>query len=213
MSDMQSIMALILDRLETKNQVRDETLKRSRQLIRTCGLVTRAVHRHEFEEARRLLQEARQRAEEMVVPLAEHPDLYHAGYTGDALKEWVEAECLYAIVQGDALPTPTSLNVPDRVYLGGLAEAATELRRHILDLMRNDHLPKAEALLGWMDEIYDALILVDYPDALTGGLRRAVDILRGVLERTRGDMTLTLQHRRLIQALEEEEEARKPPDP
>ena len=204
MANIQDIIVTVLDQLETKNQVRDETLKRSRQLIRTCGLVTRAIHRHEFDDAYALLQKARQQAEEMVTPLVEHPDLYHTGYTGDALKEWVEAECLYAIVRDE--PLPRTLDVPERVYLGGLAEAATELRRHILDLMRNGHLERAEALLGWMDDIYDALILVDYPDALTGGLRRSVDILRSVLERTRGDMTLTLQHQRLIAALEKGEE-------
>ncbi len=201
MDGLQETIERILSRLETKNRVRDETLQRSRTLIRTCGLITRAVHRHQFDEAQRLLDEARKQAQALVQPLAEHADLYFTGYTSDALKEWVEAETLLAFVMGRPLPTPESMNVPDHVYLGGLAEAATELRRHILDLMRKQELQRAELLLSYMEDIYDTLILVDYPDAITGGLRRQVDILRGVLERTRGDLTLTLQHDRLTRAL------------
>ncbi len=207
MNNVRSIIEGIIARLDIKNRVRDETLQRSRQLIRTCSLVTRAIHRHAFDEARDLLVEARGRAREMLEPLAEHPDLYYTGYTGDALKEWVEAETLYAIVTGSELPTPEALGVPDASYLGGLAEAATELRRHILDLMRHQRLEEAEHLLNWMDEIYDALILVSYPDAITGNLRRQVDVLRGVLERTRGDLTLTWEHERLRQALETVEQS------
>ena len=202
-NDLGTTIQQIIGRLDVKNQVRDETLQRSRQLIRTCSLVTRAIHRHAFEEARELLAQARAQAQEMVAPLAEHPDLYYTGYTADALKEWVEAEVLYAIVAGEALPTPEDLQVPDAAYLGGLAEAATELRRHILDLMRHQRLQEAEHLLNWMDEIYDNLILVSYPDAITGNLRRQVDILRSVLERTRGDLTLTWEHERLRTALQE----------
>ncbi len=205
MASVQDIVERILDRLDVKNQVRDETLQRSRELIRTCALVTRAIHRHEFDRAADLLAQAREQAHAMRAPLNEHPDLYYTGYTTDALKEWVEAEVLFAIVQDRPLPTPESLDVPDGTYLGGLAEAATELRRHILDLMREQRLEEAEALLRWMDDIYDALILVDYPDAITGGLRRAVDVLRGVLERTRGDLTLTQQHQRLTEALQRAE--------
>ena len=191
----------IIERLEIKNQVRDETLQRSRRLIRTCNLVTRAIHRHALDEARELLTQARDQARDLVTPLSEHPDLYYTGYTNDALKEWVEAEVLFAIVAGEEVPTPEHLNVPDAAYLGGLAEAATELRRHILDLMRHQRLAEAETLLNWMDDIYDNLILISYPDAITGNLRRQVDVLRGVLERTRGDLTLTWEHERLRAAL------------
>ncbi len=206
MTGIQAIVERILERLEVKNQVRDETLQRSRELIRTCALVTRAIHRQSWDDARSLLAQARSQARAMVASLQGHPDLFYTGYTGDALKEWVEAEVLYAIVVGETLPTPESLRVPDGVYLGGVAEAATELRRHILDLMRHGRLEDAERLLTWMDDIYDALILVDYPDAITGGLRRAVDVLRGVLERTRGDLTLSWQHQRLTIALRNAEQ-------
>ncbi len=202
MNTIRATIEDIIGRLDIKNQVRDQTLQRSRLLIRTCNLITRAIHRHAFDEARDLLAQARAQARDMITPLEEHPDLYYTGYTGDALKEWVEAEVLYAIVAGEAIPTPEHMGVPDSSYLGGLAEAATELRRHILDLMRHQRLDEAERLLNWMDDIYDALILVSYPDAITGNLRRQVDVLRSVLERTRGDLTLTLEHERLRIALE-----------
>lgn len=207
MTDIQCIVEAVLSRMEVKNQVRDETLRRSRELIRTCALAIRAIHRHAFADARDLIHQAREQATTMITPLQEHPDLYYTGYTSDALKEWVEAEVLYAIIAGHPLPTPESLHVPDSAYLGGMAEAATELRRHILNLLREGHLEEAETLLEWMDDIYDGLVLVDYPDAITGGLRRSVDVLRSVLERTRGDMTLMLQQHRLTQALQAAERA------
>ena len=84
----------------------------------------------------------------------------------------------------------------------GLAEAASELRRHLLDRLRDGDLEQGEQLLARMDDVYDALVVVDVPDALTGGLRRTLDALRAVLERTRGDVTTTVLQVRLQRALE-----------
>jgi translin len=133
--------------------------------------------------------------------VADYPDLYYSGYTQDALKEVVEAHVTYALVRGEALPTPVSLDVEHATYLNGLAEAATELRRQILDILRQGHSDEAERLLEAMDALYDMLITFDFPDAITGGLRRRVDTVRGVLERTRGDVTNSLRQQQLRAAL------------
>jgi len=93
--------------------------------------------------------------------------------------------------------------VTNPAYLNGLCEAASELRRRSLDEMRRGDLSEAERLLEVMDEVYNVLNTFDFPNAITGGLRRRVDQLRGVLERTRGDLTSALRQERLIQALEE----------
>lgn len=183
------------------NDLRDETLRLSRALVRACANAIRAIHRHEWTEAEELLCEARADAKIMVEPLTDHPSLYHAGYTQDALKELVEAHVVYAIVHGAALPLPADLYVTGATYLRGLSEAATEMRRFVLDLMRQGKVLEAEPYLAHMDEIYSQLITIDFPDAITDGLRRHTDVLRGVLERTRGDLTLAIRQDQMRQAL------------
>ena len=203
MDNLDPIIESIRATLNAKNAARDATLARSRELIRLCALSIRATHRKEFDEAERLLDEARASAAHMKAAIADHPDLYHTGYTQDALKEVVEAAVLFAIVRGQSLPTPEKMGVEAAAYLNGLAEAASELRRHALDVIRQDRTAEAERLLTAMNEIYDELVTMDFPDAITGGLRRTTDVLRGVLERTRGDLTTTLQQEKLKTALEE----------
>ncbi len=201
MPELTSIMDAIRGELTAKNAVRDLTLGRSRELIRFCALSIRAIHRHEWDEATTLLKTAREAAAVMSADLAGYADLYDAGYTQDALKEVVEAHTLFAVVRGEALPGPTELGIPAAAYLNGLAEAASELRRFILDLIRLDRTAEGEPYLAVMDEVYSHLVTMDFPDALTGGLRRTTDALRGVLERTRGDLTVALRQEELQAAL------------
>ncbi len=202
MDNLNAIIDSIRRDFDARNEARDQALKRSRDLIRHCSLSIRACHRHEFDKARELLVQVDALAAQMSADLAAYPDLYYAGYTRDALKEVVEAHLVYALIHHDPLPTPEALNVPSSVYLGGLAEAATEMRRFILDLIRQDRLDEAEAYFVKMDEIYSVLVTIDFPDALTGGLRRQTDIVRGVTERTRGDLTVAVRQRRLERALQ-----------
>lgn len=194
-----------------KNAARDRALARSRELIRLCAESIRAIHRREWEAAEGKLVAARAAADNLRGVVAGYPDLNRAGYTQDALKEVVEAFATAAIIRNQPLPAPDDLAVDGDTYLNGLAEAATELRRFILDILRREDggddasVAEAERLLGWMDAIYDQLVTFDFPDAITGDLRRRTDIVRGVLERTRGDLTTTLQGQRLQAALRQTE--------
>jgi translin len=189
--------------LNERNAARDRALSQSRELIRRCAECIRAIHRHEWENASARLEAIDREAEAMRATTAPYPDLTHAGYTQDALKERVEAHLTYAMVRALPLPTPAALEAESATYLNGLAEAASELRRFILDIMRREetHSADAERLLNWMDAVYDHLITFDFPDAITSGLRRATDVLRGVLERTRGDLTTSLRQQQLQDAL------------
>jgi translin len=201
LSRLDAVAEAIRKTFEAKNAARDAAINQSRTLIRYCANAIRAVHRHEWDVAQERLETARQAANEMRAQVASYPDLYHSGYTQDALKEYVEAYLTYALVRDEELPTPESLGVEQATYLNGLAEAATELRRQILDIVRQGHSDEAERLLEAMDLIYDTLITFDFPEAITGGLRRRVDAVRGVLERTRGDVTTSLRQQQLREAL------------
>jgi translin len=202
MPELPQIIEDIRAEFTTKNAVRDATLGRSRELIRYCALSIRAIHRHEWEEAENLLNTARLAAGVMAADLAQYGDLYEAGYTQDALKELVEAHTLYAMVRGRPIPAPAELRTPSAAYLNGLAEAASELRRFILDLIRLGRTREGEPYLAIMDDVYIHLVTMDFPDALTGGLRRTTDMLRGVLERTRGDLTVAVRQEELEAAMQ-----------
>lgn len=160
------------------------------------------MHRHEVEEAARLRGEAAAALTEAQSAVHPFPAVAFAGFLHDAEKEYAEAVLTAALVAGVALPGPAEVGVTVPAWLNGIAEAASELRRHLLDRLRGGDLAEAERLLNEMDAVYDLLVTVDYPDALTGGLRRTTDALRAVLERTRSDLTLTLVQSRLHAALQ-----------
>lgn len=206
MKNLETIAEKIRADFEAKNKVRDETLRLSRELIRRCANAIRATHRGEFENAVELLATAQALTSEMADGVANYPDLYHTGYTQDALKEFAEANITYALITDRPLPDPDELGVEYAAYLNGLGEAAGELRRHVLDLIRHGELERGEEILSMMDDIYGVLVTIDFPNAVTGGLRRTTDMVRGVLERTRGDLTMSLRQERLQQALRDFEE-------
>jgi len=189
--------------LERRNAARDQAIALSRQLIRGCSESIRALHRRDLAGADAKLEEVSAGAAELKSVVGAYPDLYYTGYTQDALKEVAEAYIARAIISGRALPSAGELDIESATYLKGLGEAATELRRFILDILRReeDHSREAERLLNIMDEIYDQLVTFDFPDALTRGLRRQTDVVRGVLERTRGDLTQSLRQQKLQDAL------------
>ena len=202
MDQLEAIGDRIRENMEETNAARDLAYQRSRELTRLCARTIRAIHREEWDLANELTGEASAAAEAMVNGVEAYPELYHAGYTQDSLKEYVEAQLTYALVRDRPLPPPQELNVPGNTWLNGLAEAATELRRRILDIIRHGHSEEVEQLLDKMDEIYMILVTFDFSDSITGGLRRRTDVLRSVLERTRGDVTTSLRRSELERALE-----------
>jgi translin len=201
MHKLEDIAEQIRRSFDDKTAARDKALAQARALTRACALAIRAVHRGETEVMQARLAEARKLAEALRGELAQYPDLYYAGYTQDALKEYAEAGITCALIQRQPLPTPDELGVIQPTYLNGLAEAVGELRRRCLDILRHGYSDDAEDLLGHMDDIYSVLVTMDYPDAITNGLRRQTDVARSILERTRGDITFSLRGEHLARSL------------
>lgn len=210
-ASLQAIESATRQEFDVKNAARERALVESRALIRTCANAVRAVHRHEFDQAADLLQQAGAASARLAAELRDYQDLYWTGYVQDAHKEYVEAVATYRAVRGEPLPTPAELGVAAAPFLNGLGEAVGELRRYVLDRLRRDEVDGSESLLEIMDEIYSLLVTMDYPEALTGGLRRTTDNVRGILERTRGDLTLALRQRELAAALRQLEARLSPP--
>ena len=190
-------------RMDGMHQVREQALRHCRSMIQTSAKCIRHVHRRQFREAADLLAEARLTSAAARSEMEDYPELMYAGYLQDAEKEMVEAAVLLAWVGPDPwVGADLASTVGPTSYLNGLGEAASECRRYVLDEMRKGETAVAERLLGRMEAVYDDLITFDYPDALTGGLRRTCDALRAVVERTRSDLTMTTVQRELLAELQ-----------
>lgn len=190
-----------IDYFTLKHAARERALPKSRAAIRYCANSIRATHRQEFQNAEGLIAQAAALLVEMEQDLSNHLDIYHAGFVHDAQKEYTEAITFFSLAQHRPLPTPAEISVGYAAYLNGLAEAVGELRRYVLDQLRHGNFAGCETFLGYMDEIYAVLISVDFPDAITSGLRRTTDATRGILEKTRGDLTTAVSQAQLQQSM------------
>ncbi len=203
MAGLEDICAKIRDEFERLDATREEALATSRRIIRNAATVIKHVHRAQFEQAAELLRETTQMATELIDRLESFPTIFAAGFVQDALKEWAEAMITACVVRGEELPDPDEAGLPYGPYGTGRAEVVGELRRHVLDLVREQDPGRAEPMLATMDDIYHAIVTFDYPDAVTQGLRHRTDAARGLVERTRGDLTNALQQARLERRLAE----------
>ena len=201
MQKLDQIAESIRKDFDEQTAARDQALAQARALTRECALAIRAVHREESDVMQAHLDEAARLANALRVGLDPYPDLFHTGYTQDALKEFAEANITCALIRHQSLPTPAELGIIPHTYLNGLAEVIGELRRRILDILRHGYSQEVELLLAHMDEIFSVLVTMDYPDAITYGLRRQTDVARSIIERTRGDITFSLRGEHLERSI------------
>ncbi|MFC1986601.1 haloacid dehalogenase [Chloroflexota bacterium] len=200
--NLDSIAEQIRLSLSAKDAAREKALPLCRETIRYCSQAIRAVHRQEFDQAKHLLGAARKLLSDAGQALTDGSELRNTGFLRDAQKEFAEGSITLALVTGKPPPIPGELGVDPAAYLNGMGEAVGEVRRYLLDSMRKGDLSRGEELLSAMDDIYNVLVTMDFPDAITGGLRRTTDMVRGVLEKTRSDLTLVMRQKDLEKRLE-----------
>ena len=200
--DLEAMEHAVRAELDAKHAVREMALKNCRQVIRSSANAIRALHRNEADRARELMDEVRVLIDETAAPLADHRDIYYAGFFYDAVKEYAEAELTAALLASDPLPLPADLGLDAVPYLKGLGEAVGEMRRRLLDQLRTGELVAAEATFRDMETVQDLLQALDYPDGMTAGLRRTTDVARSLIERSRADLTTTIVQERLRARLE-----------
>jgi translin len=196
---LEEISARIRENFEAKDSIREEGLKVSREVVRECRTASFALHGQDLKKADENIKKAGKALEKLEVLLEGHADIYHAGFVEHAQQEYSEVSVLSSLLKdgGDKLPSPEELKVGYAAYLNGLGDVVGELRRHVLDLIREESLEKAEVFLGIMENIHAVLMDFDYPDAITRGLRRKTDISRSVIEKTRGDVVNALGQKKL----------------
>jgi len=200
--NLDSIANQIRQNFLAKDAAREKALPLCREVIRYCSKAIRTVHRQEFSQAKELLKSARNLLDKIKQIAAEHNELSYTGLVRDAQKEFAEGSITLALITGKRLPEPDELRVDYAAYLNGLGEAVGELRRYLLDSMRRGDLSRGEELLSVMDDIYTTLATMDFPEAVTGGLRRTTDMVRGTLERTRSDLILAIRQKALEEKLD-----------
>jgi len=212
-NDLADISSHAVESLTLRNQAREQALPASREVIRFSANAIRAVHRGDYDDAQALLARAAKRLEDTEAIREVAPEIYFAGFMTDARKEYTEANVTLAVLSGKKLPNPQDLGVEPSTFLNGMAEVIGEVRRYILDSLRRDSFENCQEYMDIMDEIYSILVTVDFPEAVTGGLRHSTDQMRGVLERTRGDLTMALrQHKLEAQLARWERRQSKPSD-
>ncbi|MFP3879881.1 MAG: haloacid dehalogenase [Dehalococcoidia bacterium] len=195
--DLEMVGAELRPQFAGEDEAREKALRSCRQAIRYSSAAIRAIHRQEHEEAGQLLDSAYELLRELNRDLAEHGRLLYAGFVHDAQKEFAEGCITLALVGRKELPRPETLGISNASYLDGLGESVGELRRYILDSMRREDFSRCEELLAIMDATYGVLVSMDFPELLAHGLKRTTDVVRGIIERTRGDLTVSLRQRRL----------------
>ena len=196
-----AVSAKALEAFSKKHSAREQGLRISRQVIQLSANAIRAVHRGEFERAQKLIAEGKTHLAESIPILETNPEIYHAGFLADARKEFSEANITLALLSGGSLPQPEDIGVDVGAYLKGLGDAAGEMRRYILDSLRKDDWSRCEEIMEVMDEVYGLLVTIDFPEGVTSGLRHTTDMVRGTLERTRGDFTMAMRQRSLEKKL------------
>ncbi len=200
-SDLSRIETAARAELDPKFKARETAIGNGRNIIRSSANAIRSIHRGELDKARDLMGNAHELLAESTAALDGHPDV-NVGILNDAAKEYAEARLYMALSQGEDLPMADDLGMRMAPYLNGLGEAVGELRRRLLDKLRAAELDEAERILTMMDDVVDLLASIDYPDGMTGGLRRTTDVSRSLVERSRADLTSTIVQERLRRDLE-----------
>ena len=203
MRGMKEICDHIRVRFDEMDRAREHSLGISRRIIRNSGDAIKAIHREEWDRADELVRETGDLVKQVNDLLSDKPDIYYSGYVGNAQTEYAEVSVLSAVLRDTTIPTPHELGIDDAAYLNGIGDVVGELRRHILDLIRKGRPAEGEKYLDVMDEFYTEMMSIDYPDAITHGLRKKTDVARSLIERTRGDLTNALQVKDLKNAMEQ----------
>ena len=205
---LSEIAAEAIEQFTVRNGYREQALAISREVIRFSANAIRTVHRGQFDEARGIIDQAAARLKETEAIRKDNPEIYFAGFLADARKEFSEANITLAVISGSDIPSHTDLGIDPSSFLNGMAEVIGEVRRYILDALRRDSFEGCQDMMDVMDEIYGILVTVDFPEGVTGGLRHSTDQMRGVLERTRGDLTMALRQSKLEMQLAQWEDRR-----
>jgi translin len=196
MKNLEKIIDKIEKSIDDKDRIREKALRHSREIIINCRKAIQLIHQGQTEKAKMHLRKASAKLASLYDITGNYPELFHAGYVENAAQEFVEAKCLLNIIQGKNLPDPDKLQTTYSSYLLGLCDVVGELRRKSLDSILVGSAEEANKYLKLMENIYDAIIKFDYPSSLVP-IKRKQDQVRGIIEKTRGELAVASCERRI----------------
>jgi translin len=196
MKNLDKIVDKIEKSIDNKDKIREQALRSSREIIIGCRKAIQHIHQDLMNDAKTNIKKASIKLQELYNLTEDYPELYHAGFVENAAQELVEAHCLYNIMKGKDLPDPDKLQTTYSSYLLGLCDLVGELRRTALDSIRSGNTKEADKCLNMMEEIYDVIIRFDYPSGLIP-IKKKQDMVRGLIERTRGELAVASCERRI----------------
>ncbi|MFX1410484.1 MAG: hypothetical protein ACFFA6_09035 [Promethearchaeota archaeon] len=189
---LKNIFSELTESLDKLDHDREKILKMSRIIIRDCSIAIKNIHRKEFEQYEEKIQSVKNNHEKLELLVNKNPGIFYK-YLKTPEQEYAEAVSFYSIILKKDLPSPIEMKIDPLNYALGLADVVGELRRYALDNIRNSQVKELNKTLESMDEIYSNLFSIDYPSGLTQDLRQKTDRARSIIEKTRGDISISLQ--------------------
>ncbi len=199
MENLEEIGAELEAYLDEKERVREETLRVSREILKLSARTIAAMHRGAFVDGDvlRIIDLCKQLKKD----LRDHKDMWHSGAVANSLQEAAEAAIVHALLKNERLPHPDDLAVTYPAYLLGLCDAVGELRRFALTALKDGRTDDAEMYLERMDRIFAVISQYHYPKAIVP-VKVKQDQARGIIERTRGDVALSIAGNRTADRIE-----------
>lgn len=201
--ELEGFLDSIREEIEQDDHIRESALQLSRTAVRKCSESIKMSHRGNFEAASALVEEAYSIISEAQAEVAKSAFISKSRILDIAYQELAEAvNVLHILEKGEAVPA-VEYNIPSRDYLTGLADTIGELRRAVLESLRNGRTERGVTLLAMMESIYEGLNSFDFPNALIPDLRRKSDVARTLIERTRADVTTAVRQDKLMHEIRE----------
>ena len=208
---LEDLVRRATEELRGREAARDEVMSRARRMRMLSKQTILLIHNDAKEKAAANLEDARKLFEETRPHVERYPELNYYEDVEAALEEYAEAAILLGLETKSAYPEPEDIGVGLTSYLLGLCDVPGELRREALDELRIGDFEAAEVYLRRMEEIYLNLVSVEEASLLLKGLRRKLDIARGVIENTRAELTAEAGRRRLNESVSRLSERLKEP--
>ena len=198
--DLREIGDLIEEELDEKDSVREIAIKSARVIIRMSSQSIIMMHRREDEsEIVRKLKEEVWHLKSLLTN--QYPDLLYSGFVQNAFQEYCESQIFRAIIHNKPIPSHKDLGMNPESYLMGMGDVVGELRREVLEALKNEDFKRAEEYLSIMEEIYEMLMRFNYPSGLVP-LKPKQDTARALIEKTRGELTMAIMTDKIAKKME-----------
>ena len=197
LKNVKSSLKGISKSLKTSNESREFLIKNTRDVVILCSHSIIAAHKGDLKLARQKIK----KAESVLKVNQKKAKNEFKKYLITPEQEFVEAHSFLAIVENKEIPSLKSLKVSEEAYILGLLDCIGELKRFVLDNIRNGELKKADRIFNVMENLYQTLYPFAMYDKIVREARRKLDVNRILVEETRAVITEEIRRNHFVKAL------------